>query len=316
VTDPAQPPPAQPPTGGAPPDQPHLGQPHPGAAQHAPGQPLGGEPYPGQPYPGAGGPGQPYPGAGGPGQPYPGQPYPGQPYPGSGGPGAGGPGQPPSGGSGMGVAALVVGIGALLTSVIVFVGMPLALVAIGLGIAGRARKGKGMAIAGIVLGVLALLAGFGTLVPQDDADDAGDVVEDADDEDADDEDAQGAADATVDPSELAASEAMAQASEFSSSIGELSIGDCFTSFTVGETVFSLTEVSCSAEHEGEVVGAFTVEGMTTEEELVAEAESRCPTLLQEHLGAEAATFDGQLGYLFQTTGDPREIRCYSAEAAS
>lgn len=110
--------------------------PDPGQAN--PGQPYPGQPYPGQPYPGQAYPGQPYPG-----QPYPGQPYPGQPYP----------AQAPRT-SITAVLALVFGIfGGLLG--IVFGHIALA------GIKRTGERGRGMAIAGLVLGYLTLATSLG-----------------------------------------------------------------------------------------------------------------------------------------------------------
>ncbi|MFI5828704.1 DUF4190 domain-containing protein [Streptomyces sp. NPDC051578] len=73
---------------------------------------------------------------------------------------------PAPGHNGLAVAALVTGIASLLLLWLWFVGIPLALVAIGLGVAAlrRARNGagrRGMAITGLVLGaVTVVLAGI------------------------------------------------------------------------------------------------------------------------------------------------------------
>ncbi|MDP9452736.1 MAG: DUF4190 domain-containing protein [Actinomycetota bacterium] len=109
--------------------------------------------------------------------PAPGQPPPNQPPPGYGGQGgygaAGGDGGPGGHGgqpqaqarNGVGIAALVVGIVALVLSWIPFLGLLLAIVAVVLGIVGirKASRGmatnKGMAIAGLVTGGVALLIG-------------------------------------------------------------------------------------------------------------------------------------------------------------
>lgn len=98
-----------------------------------------------------------------PGQPYgaqPGQPYgapPGQPY--------GTPwGQTGPKRNGLGTAALVLGLLALILFWTIVGGIVLGLLAIGLGIAGRRRATRGeadnggVAVAGVVLGVLSLLA--------------------------------------------------------------------------------------------------------------------------------------------------------------
>lgn len=132
------------------PSSPGPGQDHP---YPAPGQPYPGQPYPGQPFApgqpqqpdaahqpdGAYQPGQPFP-AGQPYQPYqPGQPYPPQP-------------QPPAG------ATDSVSVGALITGVLG--GGVIALVLGILGLrrtANGARRGRGMAIAGTVLGGVGIL---------------------------------------------------------------------------------------------------------------------------------------------------------------
>lgn len=92
------------------------------------------------------------------GSPPAGQPAYGQrPY----GQPAAGPGGPPK--NGLGVAALVLGILALITSLSIIGGVLLGLLAIVLGIVGRGRAKRGeannggMALAGIILGVLGLL---------------------------------------------------------------------------------------------------------------------------------------------------------------
>ncbi|MDQ2839256.1 MAG: DUF4190 domain-containing protein, partial [Actinomycetota bacterium] len=116
--------------------------------------------YPGgQPYPAQGG--EPYPG----GQAYPAQG--GEPYSG-GGPYGGG--TPPRRGSGMAVAALVLGILGLITSITVLGGIVFGLLGIILGIVAskRAKRGeaagRGMAIAGIATGALALLVVIGLII--------------------------------------------------------------------------------------------------------------------------------------------------------
>ena len=127
--------------------------------------PLGGSPPPpgGSPPPPAWGDQQP--GWGGQQQPgWPGQPQPWQQ-------------QPPAGGgtNGAAIAALIVGILALLGGIIPFIGVVagilLGLIALVLGIVGlrKARApgvgtGRGMAITGIVLGILGLLFGIGQIV--------------------------------------------------------------------------------------------------------------------------------------------------------
>lgn len=113
--------------------------------------------------PGQGQPGQGQPGQGQPGQAY-GQPAYGQPAYGQPAYGQPGSGQPvPARRNGLGVAALVVGLLALLTSWTVIGGCVLGVGAIVLGVLGRKRVARGeadnggMALAGLVLGVLGLL---------------------------------------------------------------------------------------------------------------------------------------------------------------
>lgn len=71
--------------------------------------------------------------------------------------------RPPVGGGGMATAALVLGILALITSITVFGGVLLGLLAIIFGVIGLRRAnrglalGRGRAIAGIILGVLGIL---------------------------------------------------------------------------------------------------------------------------------------------------------------
>jgi hypothetical protein len=88
------------------------------------------------------------------GGPYGNAPYGGQPY-------GAGPGRPKR--NGLGIAALVVGLLALLTSITLVGGIVLGIVAIVLGVLGRGRAKRGeadnggTAVAGLVLGVVGLL---------------------------------------------------------------------------------------------------------------------------------------------------------------
>ena len=107
--------------------------------------------------------------------PYAGGPYPGGPYPGSYPPGYP-PGYPPTPmgygdyplqtRNGLGIAALIVAIIALVSSFSIVGGIVLGLVAVVLGFLGRARAKRGeadnggVALAGIVLGVVAVIAGL------------------------------------------------------------------------------------------------------------------------------------------------------------
>ena len=138
-----------------------------GGPQHPYGYPPGpyapGGAYPGGPYPGGAYAGGPYPGGAYPGGAYPGGAYPGgypppAPYGDYYSPG------PPK--NGMGVAALVVAIIALISSVSVVGGIVLGIVAVILGFIGRGRvksgeaNNGGVATAGIILGVISIIAGL------------------------------------------------------------------------------------------------------------------------------------------------------------
>ena len=129
-----------PPPGAAPPGR-DADRPEP--AHDAAGQPYGAPAYGSQPY-GS----QPY-GS----QPYGGQPYGGQPAFGE---------RRPSPRNGLGIAALVLGVLALLTGLFLVGALPgIAAVVLGVLGRGRAKRGEatngGMAVAGIVLGVLGVL---------------------------------------------------------------------------------------------------------------------------------------------------------------
>ncbi len=120
-------------------------------------------PGPGGPYPGQyqSGPGQYQPGPSQPGQYQPG-PYPGA-YPPAPSPYGEYPSVPAAPRNGLGIAALVTAIVALIATVTIFGGIGLGLVAVILGIVayGRVRRGDadngGVAIAGIVLGIVAIV---------------------------------------------------------------------------------------------------------------------------------------------------------------
>ncbi|MFD4295352.1 DUF4190 domain-containing protein [Rhodococcus sp. NPDC058532] len=125
------------------------------------GPPGSGAAYPGgQPqYPG----GQPYPGP----PPQYGQPYPGQPYPGGqvppGGYPPGGYQPQPSPRNGAGIAALILGVLAVLGVWTIVGGIVLGVLAVILGFVGRSQFKKrratngGMSLAGIILGALAVI---------------------------------------------------------------------------------------------------------------------------------------------------------------
>jgi hypothetical protein len=169
------------PYGGGPPDgSQHDGGQY-GGAQYGGGQPGGG-PYGGEPGGGPYGGGQPgggpygggQPGAGTPygaaspygGNPYGGNPYGGDPYGGN--PYGGNPyGSPPvQPRNGLGVAALVLGIIAILSSWTVVGGILLGIGAIVCGLLGRGRAKRneanngGLALAGLVTGAIGLIIGI------------------------------------------------------------------------------------------------------------------------------------------------------------
>nr|WP_246096850.1 DUF4190 domain-containing protein [Streptomyces botrytidirepellens] len=147
--------------------------PPPPPAPTGPGTPRA---YQGAPY-GTGGYGQPGYGGqapyGGPGYGYPGAAYPAYPggaYPGAAYPGAGyGQGWQPGGtylpNNGTGTAALVLGIVGLAFFASVVLGIILGVLAIIFGVLGRAKAGRGeatnggVALAGLILGVAAVVAG-------------------------------------------------------------------------------------------------------------------------------------------------------------
>lgn len=131
------------------------------------GVPPASGPMPTQPgpYPYAYPPG-PYQGGPYPGGPYPGAPYPPGPYPGGYPPPMQYGDYTPAPRNGLGIAALIVAIVALVSSFSIVGGIVLGLVAVVLGFLGRARVRRGeadnggVALAGIVLGVVAVVAGL------------------------------------------------------------------------------------------------------------------------------------------------------------
>ncbi|MDG3009498.1 DUF4190 domain-containing protein [Rhodococcus sp. D2-41] len=114
------------------------------------------------------GPDQQYPHQQYPQQPYPPQPYPAGPYPPPyGPPGYHPPAQPRNG---LGIAALTIGLVSIVLAPTIVLGIPAALVGIGLGIAAylRTRRGEannpGIAIGGMVSGALGILGAILMLV--------------------------------------------------------------------------------------------------------------------------------------------------------
>jgi len=61
-----------------------------------------------------------------------------------------------NGGKGLSIAAMVLGIVAVVLCCIWYLSIPCAILAIIFGIIGKKRDGKGMAIAGLVLGIVAI----------------------------------------------------------------------------------------------------------------------------------------------------------------
>ena len=125
---------------------------------------------PSAPLPSAGLPPYPYPPAPYPSGPYPSGPYPTGPYPGGGYPpppyGDYYQGPPAAPKNGIGVAALVIAIIALVLSFTVIGGIIAGIVAVILGFIGRGRVKRreadngGVALAGIILGVVSIIAGL------------------------------------------------------------------------------------------------------------------------------------------------------------
>ena len=126
---------------------------------------------PSAPFPSAGGPQYPYPYPPGPPGPYQGGPYPGGPYQGGYPPppmsyGDYYQGPPAAPKNGMGVAALVIAIIALVLSFTVIGGIILGPAAVILGFIGRGRVKRreadngGIALAGIILGAVSIIAGL------------------------------------------------------------------------------------------------------------------------------------------------------------
>lgn len=121
------------------------------------GDPAQPTPPPAPQYPA---PGEAYP----PQQQYPAQPYPAQPYPGQ--PASLQYGAPtgPAKTNGLALAALIVGISALVFCWVPVLGLLLGIVAVVLGILGMKKatdgSGKGLAIGGLATGALALLIGL------------------------------------------------------------------------------------------------------------------------------------------------------------
>lgn len=274
------PPSGQPPSPPYPPGQ--YGQQPPGQyGQPPPGQ--HGQPAPGQPYP----PGQ-Y-GQQPPGQHSRGPGSPGQapPYPPSGGqsgywgggqqqypayPGESGDTRPPSW-SGLAIATLVTGV--LLPLVGVLVAVPLGIAAL-VGIRRSGKRGKGLAIVGMVVALVwaGLAVGLGVWVASQDAErnQAGEIVEAG----------------TV-------------------SFGELRVGDCadIEGLAEGATIDSsdMQGVPCSQEHNAETVAIVDIAGtdFPGDEELTAQAQSQCGPDAQAYLGG--AIPDGFTGFYLTPTDE-------------
>lgn len=75
-----------------------------------------------------------------------------------------------NGGKGLSIAAMVLGIVAVVFCCVVYISIPCSILAIIFGIIGKKRDGRGMAITGLVLGIVAIvlyilaIAGFASLI--------------------------------------------------------------------------------------------------------------------------------------------------------
>jgi len=142
----------------------------PGNSDFPPSAPMPSAGAPPNPYAYPPGPPGPYPGGPYPGGPYQGDPYQGGPYPGGGYPpppmsyGDYYQGPPTAPKNGLGVAALVIAIIALVLSFTIIGGIIGGITAVILGIIGRGRAKRreadngGVALAGIILGVVSIVA--------------------------------------------------------------------------------------------------------------------------------------------------------------
>ncbi|UZN03939.1 DUF4190 domain-containing protein [Cellulomonas sp. S1-8] len=303
-TPPAGPPPAAPTFGGQPSGAAPYGTAAYGAAPYgtAPqaGPAPGGPPYGG---PGYGGPGSGGPGSGGPGQGGPGYGGPGQ-----GAPPYGGPGQPygwapPQPTDGLAVASLVTSVGGL-----VLLAGATGPIGIGLGIGALARirrtgaRGRGMAIAGIVVGavatvVLALVVWVTVWFAQlessyaQDATDAFDeqgldeMLEDLESDSGTTDDLDGLldeldeqlGDGLGDPeADVLPSYALPQ---------DVALGTCWATLPEFYDLSDAVTVPCDEDHEVEVVALLTATGapatdLTVDDPVLAEAYAQCDSAVE------------------------------------
>jgi len=259
-----------------------YGQPqYPAPPQYSPAEPYspapqyGGQQYPGQQYPSQDQYAQPqYPGQDQYGQQqYPGQPYQQPDY-------SYYPQQPaqPAGTNGWAVASLIFGIiGGVLLSVIFGI---VALVQI----PKRGQKGKGLAVAGLVLSAL-WVVGLAAVVAialatEAERDPTGDIVGGG-----------------------------------SVSVTDLRAGDCFNGLTDTGTVLSVDAIPCADPHDAEVFAVFSLSGSTFpgDEEVFDQAEKGCNDRLADY--SQKAVEDDKIGlFVFHPTqqswtrGD-KEVTC-------
>jgi hypothetical protein len=273
----------------------YPGTPQPGAAEAgyptpgypAPGYPGAGQPVPPQPYgayPPAGVPGQPYPPAGFPGQPagYPGQPFPPPGFPMY-------PQQTPRR-NGAAIASLIFGVlGGVLISVICGI---VALVQINR----RGDRGKGMAVAGLVLSAF-WVAGIALAIIISVASDSTTSTS-----------SSGTGTGSV--STTRPTPTSTEAADVRTD--KLVPGDCIASVSDDETVYDLPVVPCSQKHSGEV---YSVTNMAAgaypgDAKVEAEAEKRCDQKLDAY--AIGKWKDAEFYYIFPSrrswTSD-RSITC-------
>ena len=251
-----------------------------------PWQPVGGEPPstppPSTPAPGVGGPPPGPPGAGG----YSAPPGPGgfpTPPPGSG-PGWGPPGAAAPGTDGFCIAALVFGILPCVPLGIIF-GI------IGLNRTSRSQqKGRGLAIAGIVLACLWGVAGVASVFLADDAerDSEGNITE-AGDED----------------------------------VFSLRVGDCWNNPPSDSEVQEVDAVPCAEPHDAEVYAEFDIPESDTypgTDEVIAQADQGCFDEFEGFVGISADASTIEVLYLYPTEDswdrmDDRQVSCIVSDSA-
>jgi hypothetical protein len=242
--------------------------PYAGAPQHDPQQ----QPYPPQPYAAQPLPEQPLPGQPYPAQPFPGQPYPGQPV-----------WQPPpvQRANRFAIASLVCGfVGGLGVGSVL--GIAFGITAL-VQIKRRPQRGRGIAIAGLVISVLTLVVGAGLL--------AAAFISDSRDR------AAGIDRVSTD---------------------RLEVGQCIR--TVGESteIYSMPVVPCDQPHEAEVYHVFTVADGPFPGYPALEDESsvRCSEALEPYLTPGNEELD--IAYVYPHEGNwpqDRRVTCIAADTA-